>query len=209
VNRLTTPFSSFLLLSCFYSEFYNNQLGLVAIQVAPAEENAKFMFEDVTMKNNVEQGVYATGTGITINNAAIKNNRYGLEIGPNLVNDITLAGDISVTNNEYGLRDEAELDVYGESQGTVHVTGNLKLNRNEVDGLVTYGSSGNLAIAVGDSYSGKSGKSGSSGSLTACDNGVSDITSAGTIFEGTDYTCDEDKTSGPNLPECMPCYPDC
>ena len=90
----------------------------------------------------------------------------------------------------------------------MHVTGNLNLNHNEVAGLVTH-STGNFTIAVGDSSSGKSGKSGSSGSLTACDNGVSDITSAGTIFEGTDYTCDEDKTSGPNLPECMPCHPDC
>ena len=75
------------------------------------------MFEDVTVKNNVEQGVYLTGTGITLNNADIKNNRYGLEIGPNFINDITLAGDISVTNNEYGLRDEAEPDIFGGISG--------------------------------------------------------------------------------------------
>ncbi len=198
MNRLTTPFSFIPIALLFYSESYNNQIGLLAIQVAEAEENAKFIFEDVTMKNNDVVGVYATGAGITINNADIKNNLYGIQIGSNLPNDITLAGDISVTNNEIGLQD---------AQGIVHVTGNLNLNHNEVAGLVTY-STGNFTIAVGDSYSGKSGKSGSSGSLTACDNGEDIVNSVGgASFEGTDYTCGT--TNGTNLPECMPCYPDC
>ena len=84
-----------------YSEFYNNgEFGIVAAQL---EDNAKIMFEDVTVKNNA-YGIAITGTGITVNNANIRNNNlYGLEISrevlPSVKNEITLDGHISITNN--------------------------------------------------------------------------------------------------------------
>ena len=176
-----------------YSEFYNNDAGLLVSQFN--EDNAKVIIEDVIAKNNEGIGLYLTGTGLTVNNANSRNNgAAGLLIGPNYENKITLAGDVTITNNEFGF-------YVGPAQGTVHVTGNLISNRNEKVGLGTF--SDNFTIAVGGSYSGKSGKSGS-GSLTACDNNQYDINNAGGItFEGSDYTCDT--TNGTNLPECKPC----
>ena len=187
-----------------YSEFYNNdEYGIVAAQL---EDNAKIMFEDVTVKNNAI-GMALTGTGITLNNANIRNNNlYGLEISrevlPSVKNEITLDGHISITNNG----NAGFITEDSSVKGTVHVTGNLDLNRKGEYGLAT--NSANLTVAVGGSYSGKSGKSGS-GSLTACDNGVWDIYNyVGGTFKGSDYTCDMAKTNGP-VPECKPCYPGC
>ena len=153
------------------------------------------MIEDVTAKNNQHHGMYLTGIGITVNNANIKNNEYGLQIGPVAeMNEITLAGDISMTNNYYGFATATS------SRGTVYVTGNLISNHNEY-GVAT--DSDKFTLVVGGSYSGKSGKSGS-GSLTACENNQYDINNAGgSTFEGTDYTCDT--KVGTNLPECKPC----
>ena len=159
------------------------------------------MIEDVTAKNNQYIGMFLIGTGITVNNAIIKNNLNGLAISSNAQNgEITLAGDITVTNNNHGF------DTTTSAQGTVYVTGDFNLNRNEEVGLEA--SSPDLTIAVGGSYSGKSGKSVGSGSLTACDNGLYDIfNSGGSNFEGTDYTCDT--TDGPGTPKCEPCHPGC
>ncbi len=161
------------------------------------------MIEDVTAKNNQEGGIVLTGTGITVNNANIKNNAFfGLQIGNNVVNEITLDGHISITNNE----NAGFITEDSSVQGKVHVTGNLDLKRNSEYGIAT--NSADLTVAVGGSYSGKSGKSGS-GSLTACDNGVWDIYNyVGGTFEGSDYTCDMTKTSGP-VPDCKPCNPGC
>jgi len=164
------------------------------------------VIEDVTSKNNQGDGMYLTGTGITVNNANIRNNLGGLVIGSIVENEITLDGDITVTNNEIGF-------VVGPAQGTVHVTGNLISDRN-VYGVATY--SPEFTLAVGGSYSGKSGKSGS-GSLTACDNSRYDIDNAGgslgssggpSTFVGSDYTCVTTE-DGTNLPDCKPCHPGC
>ena len=187
-----------IVFSCVHSEFYNNYYGLLAYQYN--EDDVKVMIEDVTPKNNQEYGIYLTGTGITVNNANIKNSGgIGLAIGSNVVNEITLAGDITSTNNDYGFI------TFSSTKGsTVHVTGNLDLNLNGEYGVAT--DSADFTVAVGGSYSGKSGKSGS-GSLTACGNGLYDINNAGgSTFVGSDYTCDT--TDGP-VPDCKPCYPGC
>ncbi len=155
------------------------------------------MIEDVISENNIWEGIYLTGTGITVNNANSRNNPEGLKIGPLAENEITLAGDVSITNSEVGIVTR------NNTQGTVRVTGNLISNRNVV-GLLPL--SDNFTIAVGGSYSGKSGKSGS-GSLTACDNTL-DIDNGGpSTFEGSDYTCDTTDPAG--VPKCMPCHPGC
>ncbi len=193
-----------------YSEFYNNgENGIAAFQLTEEDDNNKVVIEDMTAKNSQDtgffsgSGMYLAGTGITVNNANIKNNVLsGIEIGAGVVNEITLAGDVTITNNEIAGIITEDSSV----QGTVHVTGNLDLNRNGEYGVAT--NSADLTVAVGGSYSGKSGKSGS-GSLTACDNGVWDIYNyVGGTFEGTDYTCDMTKTAGP-VPECEPCQPGC
>ena len=75
---------------------YNNFNGLLAYQYN--EDNAKVAIEDVISKNIEEYGMYLTGTGITVNNANIKNSAGGLVIGNNFENEITLAGDVSITN---------------------------------------------------------------------------------------------------------------
>ncbi len=179
-----------------YSKFYNNYEGLAAFQYN--EDNAKVAIEDVTAKNNELDGVYLTGTGITVNNANIKNNGLGLWIGDNVFeNEITLAGDVTITNNKYGFYTETA------TQGIVYVTGDFNLNRNDEVGLSI---SENFTLAVGGSYSGKSGKSGS-GSITACDNTLDIVNFGGANFEGTDYTCVT--TDGPDVPKCKPCYPGC
>ena len=179
-----------------YSEFYNNGEGGITV-FQEAEDSSKVMIVDVTSKNNQEDGMYLTGTGITVNNAIIKNNGFvGLLIGGN--NEITLAGDITSTNNYYGFATTSS------AQGTVRVTGNLISNHN-VNGVDT-STSNLLTIDVGGSNSGKSGKSGS-GSLTACGNSLYDINNVdGSTFIGSDYTCDT--TDGP-APDCKPCYPGC
>jgi hypothetical protein len=143
--------------------------------------------------------MYLTGTGITVENTYIKNNEYGLVIGSNAPNnEITLDGDITVTNNKYGF------DTTSDAQGTVYVTGDFDLKRHDEVGLLF--SSPDLTLVVGDSYLRKFGKSGS-GSLTACDNNAYDIDNyLGADFEGSDYTCDT--TDGP-VPECKPCHPGC
>ncbi len=178
-------------------------------------------------------GLYLTGSGITVNNADIKNCEIlGLFIPRvfGFVNQVTLAGDISVTNSGDGFVSggqqlTAYVNVTGNlnsnhnrfgllasdsfDQGSFHVTGNLNLDHNEY-GLVSY--SDNFTIVVGDSdYSGKSGKSGSSGSLTACNNRESDIVNYGSTFEGRDYTCTStfNNSTGADLPVCKPCYPVC
>jgi hypothetical protein len=158
------------------------------------------VIEDATAKNNDLFGFVLAGTGISVENAYIKNNgRIGLSIASNVENnEITLSGDITVTNNKYGF------GAPSSAQGTVYVTGDFDLNRNGL-GLGTF--SQDLTIAVGGSYSGKSGKSGS-GSITACDNPLYDIVNFGpSTFEGSDYTCDT--TSGTDLPVCKPCHPGC
>ncbi len=179
---------------------YNNNQGLTVFQFNN-ETDAKVMIQDVTVNNNEVDGMYLTGTGITVNNANIKNNAgSGLLIGFNAENEITLAGDVTVTNSKYGFATTST------AQGAVYVTGNLISNRN-VYGVATF--SQDLTVAVGGSYSGKSGKSGS-GSITACDNGQYDIANVGpSTFEGTDYTCDMTKTFGTDLPVCKPCHPGC
>ena len=188
-----------IVFSCVHSEFYNNYQGLTAYQYN--ENDARVMIEDVTPKNNQYHGMYLTGTGITVNNANIKNNGFaGLAIGDNVFNEITLAGDITSTNNDYGFV------TFLSTKGAVHVTGNLDLNRNGKNGLDSSGSD-SLTIAVGSSNSGKSGKSGS-GSLTACDNGQYDINNVdGVTFIGSDFTCDT--TKGFPESDCKPCYPGC
>jgi hypothetical protein len=179
-----------------YSEFYNNIGGLGVFQYND-DDDAKVMIEDVTAKNN-EGGMYLTGTGITVENAISRNNFGGLGIGSDVENEITLDGDITVTNNKFGFV------VVPASQGTVRVTGELISNHN-VYGVATYAPE--FTLVVGGSYSGKSGKSGS-GSLTACDNSLYDIENNGpSTFEGGDYTCDT--TDGTDLPVCKPCHPGC
>jgi len=154
----------------------------------------------VISENNKREGIYLTGTGITVNNAIMSNNPEGLKIGPIAEDEITLAGDVTITNGEVGIVTRSN------TQGTVRVTGNLISNRNVV-GLLPL--SDNFTIAVGGSYSGKSGKSGS-GSLTACDNNLYDIENAGqSTFEGSDYTCDTAVPPGADLPVCKPCHPGC
>ena len=165
-------------------------------------DSSKIMIQDVISKNNLNYGISLTGTGITVNNANIRDNdvAYGLVIGNNIENEITLAGDVSITNNVNGFA------VAPAAQGTVRVTGNLISNRNVV-GLLPL--SDNFTYVVGGSYSGKSGKSGS-GSLTACDNSLVDIQNAGgSNFEGSDYTCDTAVPPGADLPVCKPCHPGC
>ena len=172
-------------------------------------DSSKIMIQDVISKNNLNYGISLTGTGITVGNAISRNNEYGLfarqvpQINP--VNEITLAGDVTLTNNYYGFA-----TVY--TVGTVYVTGNLNSKHN-VYGVATYAPE--FTLVVGGSYSGKSGKSGS-GSLTACGNSLYDIDNAGgsitssggpSTFVGSDYTCDT--TDGTDLPECKPCYPGC
>ena len=150
-------------------------------------------------ENNKREGIYLTGTGITVNNAIMSNNPEGLKIGPIAEDEITLAGDVTITNGEVGIVTRSN------TQGTVRVTGNLISNRNVV-GLLPL--SDNFTIAVGGSYSGKSGKSGS-GSLTACDNNLYVINAGTSIFEGSDYTCDTAVPPGADLPVCKPCHPGC
>ena len=180
------------------SEFYNNQGGLYVSQLN--EDNNKVIIEDVTANSNQVTGMILTGEGITVENAYIKNNLFGLAIGSDVESEITLAGDVSITNNLNGFA------VAPAAQGTVRVTGNLISNRNEY-GVAT--EAPDLTIAVGGSYAGKSGKS-DSGSLTACDNRLYDIGNAGpSTFVGSDYTCDNDKTFGDGVPDCKPCYPGC
>jgi len=164
------------------------------------EDDAKVMIEDVTANNNAYLGMFFAGTGITVKNVNIKNtDGPGIMAGQYFVNKITLDGDVSITNSKSGFFAD------GLDQSTVHVTGDINLNRNEVGLSITPYS--NLTIAVGGSYSGKSGKSGS-GSLTACDNGVWDIENDGpSTFEGSDYTCE--RTAGTDLPVCKPCHPGC
>ena len=175
-----------------YSESYNNYEGLVAFQF---ETDAKIIIEDVTANNNLLKGMYLTGAGITAKNANLRNNGLlGLQIGGPPENEITLAGDITVTNNVEGFATPF-------AKGTVSVTGNLISNHNEY-GVAAF-SSENFTLAVGGSNSGKAGKS-RSGSLTACDNSELDVDNfGGANFEGSDYTCDT--TNGTNLPECKPC----
>ena len=157
------------------------------------------MIENVAATNNA-YGMYLTGTGITLNNANIKNNYDGLAIGSSAVNEVTLAGDITSTNNKYGFV------TFTSTKGAVYITGNLDLNRNGVNGVDT-SFSDSLTIVVGGSNSGKSGKSGS-GSLTACGNGLYDIDNVdGSTFIGSDYTCDT--TDGFPESDCKPCYPGC
>ncbi len=184
-----------LILIAAYSKFYNNYDGLSTFQLN--KNNAKVVIEDVIANNNQDTGIYLTGTGITANNANIMNNPAGLKIGNFVANEITLAGDIFITNNEFGFYTDPEF----KPQGTVYVTGNLNSNRNKI-GLL--GASENFTLAVGGSYLGKSGKSGS-GSLTACDNTLDIDNFGGSNFEGSDYTCEHKKTFGPGLPDCKPC----
>ena len=177
-------------------------MGISVFQATEEDDNNKFIIEDVTSKNNKLIGMSLTGTGITVENAYIKNNEVGLYTVNYLVmTEVTFAGHITSTNNKYGL--------LNQGPSMVHVTGNLNLNRNE-DGLAANLPT-SLTIAVGGSYSGKSGKSGS-GSLTACDNSQYDIhiyplAFGGVTFEGSDYTCVT--TDGPDVPDCKPCYPGC
>ena len=166
------------------------------------------MIVDVTSNNNQRDGMYLTGTGITVNNANNRNNgRNGLSIGHQYVNEITLAGDIYLTNNKVGFA------TYNKDtnfpQGKVYVTGNLISKHNKY-GVVGEDPKDQLTLVVGGSNSGKSGKSVGSGSLTACDNGRLDIGNAGGMtFKGSVYTCDTtDGRFGP-VPDCKPCYPDC
>ncbi len=185
--------------SCVHSEFYNNYDGLLVFQLN--EEDNKVVIKDMTAKNNQESGMYLTGTGITVENANIKNTiGSGLLIGGNVENEITLAGDVTITNSKYGF------DTTTSAEGKVYVTGNLVSNRNDEFGLGTF--STDLTIAVGGSYSGsgKSGKSGS-GSITACENTLDIYNFGGANFEGTDYTCGT--TDGTDLPVCKPCFPGC
>ena len=195
---------SLIPIALVYSEIYLNYDGLAVFQEQENEKDNKVVIKDVTVNNNEDDGIYLTGTGITVENANIKNNELGFNIGGVAENnEITLAGDITVTNNKRGF------DTTARAQGTVYVTGDFNLNRNEEVGLEA--SSPDLTIAVGGSYSGKSGKSGS-GSLTACDNGQYDIFNNGenggaSTFEGTDYTCET--TDGPGIPKCEPCHPGC
>ena len=185
---------SLIPIALVYSELYNNNDGLAVFQ--ENEKDNKVVIKDVTVNNNEDDGIYLTGTGITVENANIKNNELGFNIGGVAENnEITLAGDIFITNNGIGFYTDPEF----KPQGTVYVTGNLNSNRNKI-GLL--GASENFTLAVGGSYLGKSGKSGS-GSLTACDNTVDIDNFGGITFEGSDYTC-ETKV-GTNLPECKPC----
>ena len=197
---------TYITIALLYSELYSNYGGISVFQLI--KDDAKIMIEDVISKNNEYRGMYLTGTGITVNNANIKNSGdAGLLIGSNAENnEITLAGDITSTNNKFGFAASSF------AEGAVHVTGNLISNHN-VYGVATYAPA--LTIAVGGSYSGKSGKSGS-GSLTACDNSLYDIDNAGgslpwsggpSTFKGSDYTCVT--TDGADLPQCKPCSPDC
>src|SRR6056300_140222 len=89
-----------LILIAAYSKFYNNYDGLSTFQLN--KNNAKVVIEDVIANNNQDTGIYLTGTGITANNANIMNNPTGLKIGNLVANEITLAGDIFITNNEFG-----------------------------------------------------------------------------------------------------------
>ncbi len=133
------------------------------------------------------------------------NDGAGLLIGPNpkigpvAENEITLSGDISITNHFVGV------DVFG-AKSTVRVTGNLISNHNRFGILAK---SADLTIALGGSNSGKSGKSGGSGSITACGNTEYDIINLYPAIpdEGSDYTCGEIV----GFPEsvCKPCYPGC
>jgi hypothetical protein len=166
------------------------------------EEDNKVVIKDVIAKNNELDAMYLTGTGITVENANMRNNYRGLLIGNKAENEITLAGDITITNNQFGF------DTVPSVKGTVYVTGDFNLNRNEEVGLGLglETSSPDLTITVGGSYLGKSGKSGS-GSLTACENTLDIYNFGGSTFEGTDYTCVT--TDGPDVPVCKPCYPGC
>jgi hypothetical protein len=147
----------------------------------------------VTAKNNEVIGMLLNGEGITVENAYIKNNLFGLVIGQfGSKNEITLDGDITVTNNKFGFYTTTA------AQGTVYVTGDFDLNRNDEVGLFVF--SPDLTIAVGGRRR--------SGSITACDNNGYDIdNNVGANFEGRDYTCDT--TNGPGVPECKPCFPGC
>jgi len=154
-------------------------------------------------------GVYLTGTGITVRNAKVKNSESGLVIGSNFIsraNNVTLAGDISITNNGVGLTTNTF-----PNQRTVRVTGDLNILRNDVGIELKKFSNLNFVVGAGSNSTGKSGKSGS-GSLTACDNSGYDIKNVGaSTFEGSKYICDttSDESTGADLPECKPCYPYC
>ncbi len=163
----------------------------------------------MTSKSNPYRGGYLTGTGITVRNAKFKNSESGLVIGSNFIswaNNVTLAGDISITNNGVGLTTNTF-----PNQRTVRVTGDLNILRNDVGIELKKFSNLNLVVGAGSNSTGKSGKSGS-GSLTACDNSVHDIANIGeSTFEGSDYVCDtrfNDSTEA-DLPDCKPCYPHC
>ena len=75
------------------SEAYNNYIGLLAVQ--ENEKDNKVVIKDVTVNNNEDDGIYLTGTGITVENANIKNNELGFNIGGVAENnEITLALEI-------------------------------------------------------------------------------------------------------------------
>src|SRR6056300_897195 len=111
------------------SEFYNNYEGFIAHQYK-AEDSAQVIIQDVTSISNLYYGVYLTGTGITVRNAKVKNSESGLVIGSNFIsraNNVTLAGDISITNNGVGLTTNTF-----PNQRSVRVTGDLNILRNDV-----------------------------------------------------------------------------
>jgi len=183
------------------SEFYNNYNGAF---VQNYMENSKVFIEDVIVNNNPYQGMTLIGTGITVENAKIKNNGFGLVFAADsdftdIANEITLDGDIFITGNTF-----AGLDG-GSGQGTVYFTGNVNSIRNEVGLFFSRSGGADYTFKVE-----------SSGSLTACDNWKADIVNLGdSTFEGSGYTCTKNfnKTViglvGGELPKCEPCHPGC
>ena len=173
---------------------------------------AEVLIEDVISKNNGFAGIQVSGTGITIRNVEARNNpaagvlifRDRSAVDP--LTDITLDGQVSLNNNVNN-----GLLIHSDAKGIVKVTGDLNVDRNEVDGVYMSRNAVTVVLNKGSS-SGKSGKGSSSGSIKACGNGF-DIRNFGNgTFEGNDYTCDPVNgadAGGGDVPVCKLCYPSC
>lgn len=174
---------------------------------------AEVLIEDVISKNNGYAGILVSGTGITIRNVEARNNpAAGVVISGDSgavdpLNDITLDGQVSLNNNVNN-----GLYIGASAKGIVKVTGDLNVDRNEVDGVYMDTNSDVTVELNKGSSSGKSGKGSSSGSIKACGNGFDIRNFSNGTFEGNDYTCDPVNgadAGGGDVPVCKLCYPSC
>ena len=205
--------------SRFHSNAHNNGgTGFLAFQLD--KEDGEILLEDVTSKNNLNNGMQLSGTGVTVRNAEVSGNDAGIIIVGFLpfptrpLTGISLEGQISSYNN-YG-SGVVISNFIGVANGTVDISANLNMYLNGLSGFETStfpdvisGSSDTLVDVTLES----------GGSIAACNNGgntneadaradPADILNNGnSTFTGLGlgrYTCDSVNGTGV-LPECKPC----